>query len=169
MNSPCLLLLAVLLPASASIGAEPDPTPVLGRAMDAADKDKDGRLTLEEFKLIDVQAKHHGDEHFERGDTNHDGFLDPEELATELAAKQTWFVILVEGIEPCFTRLDTDKNQKLDPAEYRKISRMGGHAEHHHRGADTNENGFLDLEEFTAHANAKLNSATNPPKKKSLQ
>jgi Ca2+-binding EF-hand superfamily protein len=146
--------------------AAPHTEEVAGRAMKAADRNKDGRLSLEEFKLLDVQAKHHGDEHFERGDVNQDGFLDRGELATELAAKQTWFVILCEGVEACFLRLDTDKNQKLDPQEYRKVSRMGGHAEQHHRGADANKDGQLDLAEFTAHAEAKLNSAADPSTKR---
>jgi Ca2+-binding EF-hand superfamily protein len=153
-----LLLVATGTLASADPEAD-STTQVIDRVMAIADQDNDGHLSLEEFKHLDVQARHHGDEHFQRGDVNKDGFLDKKELATELAAKQTWFVILVEGVEPCFNRLDTDQNQKLDPSEYRKISRMGGHAEHHHRGADDNEDGFLDLEEFTTHANAKLESA----------
>tara|TARA_R110002096_G_scaffold42893_11_gene115372 strand:- start:1917 stop:2417 length:501 start_codon:yes stop_codon:yes gene_type:complete len=146
-------------------GDEGAPTPIVERAMKIVDGNRDGKLSLEEFKPLDVQARHHGEEHFQEGDTNSDGFLEPEELAIELARKQTWFVILVEGVEPCFVRLDVDQSGKLDPLEYRKVSRMGGHAEHHHRSADTDNDGFLDLKEFTVHANAKLESAANPKRK----
>ena len=123
------LALTILLTLATAHAAQPHPNAdaILKRAIKAADKDRDGQLDLEEFKLLDVQARNHGDEHFERGDTNGDGLLDPQELVTE----------------------------------YRKISRMGGHAEHHHRSADTDEDGFLDLKEFTAHANAKLESAAD--------
>jgi TPR repeat protein len=139
---------------------------VLDRAMKIADKNKDGKLTLEEFKPLDVQARNHADEHFERGDANKDGFLDRAELAAELAQKQTWFVILCEGVRPCFARLDSDRNKKLDAKEYRKISKMGGHSEQHFSGADTDKNGFLNVAEFAAHAEAKLKSAANPKKRK---
>ena len=135
--------------------------PIVERAMAIVDLDRTGKLSLEEFLPLDVQARHHGKEHFQEGDFDNDGFLNPKELATELARKQTWFVILVEGVEPCFSRLDTDHNGKLDPEEYRKVSRMGGHAEHHHRSADTDDDGFLNPNEFATHANAKLKSAAN--------
>jgi hypothetical protein len=134
--------------------------------MQIADQDNDGKLSLEEFKPLDVQARHHGEEHFEQGDLNHDGFLDTKELATTLAKKQTWYVILVEGVETCFQRIDSNKDGKLEATEYRKVSRMGGHAEHHHGSADLNKDGFLDLQEFTTHANAKLEPATVKRKKK---
>ncbi|MBL6765801.1 MAG: EF-hand domain-containing protein, partial [Verrucomicrobiae bacterium] len=132
---------------------------VLDRVIQVADKNKDGKIQFEEFKLLDVQARNHGAEHFARGDANRDGVLDRGELAAELAAKQTWFVILCEGVEVCFKRLDTNGDHRLDPAEYRKVSRMGGHSEPHHRGADANKDGYLDLTEFTAHAESKLKSA----------
>jgi TPR repeat protein len=144
----------------------PNTAAVLDRAMKIADKNKDGKLTLEEFKPLDVQARNHADEHFERGDANKDGFLDRAELAAELAQKQTWFVILCEGVRPCFARLDSDRNKKLDAKEYRKISKMGGHSEQHFSGADTDKNGFLNVAEFAAHAEAKLKSAANPKKRK---
>lgn len=137
--------------------------------MKIVDRDRDGKLTLEEFKPLDVQAKHHGEEHFKRGDANQDGFLDKEELAVELAQKQTWFMILCEGVEPCFARLDADRNGKLDAKEYRKVSRMGGHSEQHFRSADTDKDGFLNLKEFAAHAEAKLDSAASPKKRKKQQ
>ena len=124
-------------------------------AIRLADKSGDAKLTLAEYLPLDVQAKHHGEEHFKAGDANHDGFLNVTELAATLT-KQTWFVILTEGIDPCFARLDADKNNRLDPAEYRGISRMGHHADQHFKGADTDHNGFLDLKEFGAHAEAKL-------------
>lgn len=156
-------VLAILCLLVSSIWAEPElnSAPVLQRAVEAADKNRDGKLSLAEFKLLDVQARNHGDEHFARGDENKDGFLSPEELAVELAKKQTWFVILAEGIETCFQRIDLNGDGKLDAQEYRKVSRMGGHAEYHHRGADTNTDGYLDLLEFTAHANARLESAAS--------
>ncbi len=147
----------------------PNAAPVIERVMLIADKDKDGRLTLAEYLPLDVQARHHGDEHFKKGDANGDGFLDRVELATVLR-KQTWFAILSEGAESCFARLDLDNNRKLDAREYRKVSRMGGHAEQHHRGADTDRDGQLNLAEFKTHAEAKLKSAaelTNRKKKKS--
>ncbi len=146
--------------------AGPRTEPVIDRVIRAADKNKDGRIQFEEFKLLDVQARNHADEHFARGDADKNGYLDRKELTAELAKKQTWFVILCEGVEASFARHDINKDNKLDPKEYRKVSRMGGHATHHHRNADTNKDGFLDLTEFRAHAEAKLKFATNPVKKR---
>ena len=134
--------------------AEPSAA-LMQRILKAADKSSDGKLSLEEYKPLDVQAKHHGDEHFKAGDKNSDGFIDAAELAGALK-KQTWFAILGEGIEPCFARMDANKDNQLDASEYRKISRMGHHSEQHFKGADANHDGFLDLTEFTAHAEGKL-------------
>jgi Ca2+-binding EF-hand superfamily protein len=134
--------------------AEPSAA-LMQRILKAADKSSDGKLSLEEYKLLDVQAKHHGDEHFKAGDKNGDGFIDATELAGALK-KQTWFAILSEGIEPCFARMDSNKDNRLDASEYRKISKMGHHSEQHFKGADANHDGFLDLTEFTAHAEGKL-------------
>jgi Spy/CpxP family protein refolding chaperone len=52
--------------------------------------------------------------------------------------------------------MDANKDNKLDASEYRKISKMGHHSEQHFKGADANHDGFLDLTELTAHAEAKL-------------
>jgi hypothetical protein len=137
------IALVVALATASLIAAEPSAA-LMQRIMKAADKNKDGKLSLEEYKPLDVQALHHGEEHFAAGDTNKDGFIDAAELAGALN-KQTWFAILSEGIEPCFTRLDANKDGKLDATEYRKISKMGHHSEQHFNGADTNKDGFLDL------------------------
>lgn len=143
-----------------------DDAPLIARILKAADTSRDGKLTLAEYLPLDVQAKHHGEEHFKTGDANADGFIDATELATTLH-KQTWFAILSEGIEPCYTRLDTDKDGQLNAAEYRKISRMGGHAEQHFQGADADKDGFLSKAEFGAHAEAKLKAVEDgAPKKK---
>jgi hypothetical protein len=128
---------------------------LMQRILKATDKSSDGKLSLEEYKPLDVQAKHHGDEHFKAGDKNSDGFINAAELAGELN-KQTWFAILSEGIEPCFARMDANKDNQLEASEYRKISKMGHHSEQHFKGADANHDGFLDPAEFTAHAEAKL-------------
>jgi Ca2+-binding EF-hand superfamily protein len=128
---------------------------LMQRILKAADKSSDGKLSLEEYKPLDVQAKHHGDEHFKAGDKNSDGFIDATELAGALH-KQTWFAILSEGIENGFARLDANKDSKLDASEYRKISRMGHHSEQHFKGADANHDCSLDPAEFTAHAEGKL-------------
>ncbi len=125
------------------------------RIMMAADKNRDGKLSLEEYKPLDVQARHHGEEHFEAGDVSGDEFIDQAELAGSLR-KQTWFAILGEGTKSCFIRIDVNEDGKLDATEYRRISRMGGHAEQHFKIADTNKDGFLDLDEFNTHAEAKL-------------
>lgn len=140
--------------ASASLLAA-DQSPIIARIIKAADKNKDGKLTPAEYLPLDVQAKHHGEEHFKAGDANTDGFIDTTELATALR-KQTWLAILSEGIQPCYTRLDTDKNGKLNAAEYRKVSRMGAHAEQHFNGTNADKDGFLSLGEFATHAKAKL-------------
>jgi arylsulfatase A-like enzyme/Ca2+-binding EF-hand superfamily protein len=133
--------------------------PLIVRVIKAADKNRNDKITLDEFLPLDVQARHHGEEHFKEGDKNGDGFLDAEELAAELARKQTWYAILSEGTEACFNRIDANGDGKLDAKEYRTVSRMGGHAEQHHRSADQNGDGLLDLAEFTTHANAKLVAA----------
>jgi Ca2+-binding EF-hand superfamily protein len=161
-------LFSLGLAAPSLIAAEPSAA-LMQRIMRVADKNADGRLSLEEYKTLDVQARHHGDEHFKTGDTNHDGFIDSKELAGALS-KQTWFAILIEGIGPCFHRLDANKESKLDATEYRKISKMGHHSDQHFNSADTNKDGFLDLAEFTAHAEHKLRAleggaVTKKPKK----
>jgi Ca2+-binding EF-hand superfamily protein len=161
-------LFLLSLTAASLIGADPSPA-LMQHIMKAADKDKDGRLSLEEYKPLDVQARHHGDEHFKAGDTDGDGFIAADELAHALK-KQTWFAILSEGIEPCFARMDANKDNKLDASEYRKISKMGHHSEQHFKGADANHDGFLDLTEFTTHAEGKLKRVesgvtTRKPKK----
>jgi len=151
--------------AIASLTAAEPSTALMQRIMKAADKNKDGKLSLEEYKPLDVQALHHGEEHFKAGDANNDGFLDATELAVKLH-KQTWFAILSEGTETCFAGLDTNHDGRLSHEEYRKVSRMPNHAGQHFHGADTNKDGFLDLAEFTAHADAKLNSLEDSPVKK---
>ena len=144
-------------------------TGLMQRILKAADKSSDGKLSLEEYKPLDVQAKHHGDEHFKAGDKNSDSFIDATELAHALN-KQTWFAILSEGIEPCFARLDANKDNQIDTSEYRQISKMGHHSEQHFKGTDANHDGFLDLAEFTVHAEQKLRAlesgATNKKSKK---
>ena len=158
------LLLCTLIVSSGALAAEPMEGSVAQRALKVVDRDRDGRLTLAEYLPLDVQARHHGAEHFEKGDANGDGVLDVSELAATLH-KQTWFAILAEGVEACFARIDADQDGKLIAKEYRKISRMGGHAEQHFRGADADKDGFLDLKEFGDHAESKLLSAANPKKK----
>jgi Ca2+-binding EF-hand superfamily protein len=160
-----LLLSASSFGAAESIAAEPSVS-LMQRILKAADKSHDGKLSVEEYKTLDVQAKHHGDEHFQAGDKNNDGFIDATELADALK-KQTWFAILSEGTEVCFQRLDVNKDARLDAAEYRKVSKMGGHSEQHFNGADANKDGFLDLTEFTAHAEHKLTALeSDQPRKK---
>jgi Ca2+-binding EF-hand superfamily protein len=51
-------------------------TTLMQRIMKAADKNNDGKVTLEEYQPLDVQARHHGDEHFKSADANKDSFLD---------------------------------------------------------------------------------------------
>lgn len=159
-----LLRVVVLLAFPAALPAETNGS-LIARVLQTADKNHDGKLSLAEYLPLDVQAKHHGGEHFKAGDANHDGFLDATELAATLQ-KQTWFVILSEGTDACFARLDANKDGKLDAPEYRKISRMGAHVEQHFRGADTDHDGFLSPAEFTAHAEAKLKALVGAPKKK---
>ena len=147
-------LLTLALVATSLHATEPS-AKLMQRIMTAADKNKDGKLSLEEYKPLDVQAPKHGDQHFAASDTSKDGFIDADELAGALS-KQTWFAILSEGTELSFARLDANKDSKLDATEYRKISRMGHHSDQHLTGADTNKDGFLDLAEFTSHAEHKL-------------
>lgn len=141
--------------------AEPSAA-LMQRILKAADKSSDGKLSLEEYKPLDVQAKHHGDEHFKAGDKNGDGFIDATELAHALN-KQTWLAILSEGTEASFARLDANKDDKLDASEYRKISKMGGHSEQHFKRADANHDDSLDLTEFTTHAELKLAALEKSP------
>ncbi len=162
MNS-LLGFLVVLLTFSPVLHAETHQQ-LIARVLKAADKNHDGKLSLGEYLPLDVQAKHHGEAHFESGDANLDGFLDVIELA-ETLKKQTWFAILSEGTDACFARLDANKDGKLDATEYRKISRMGAHAGQHFSSADTDKDGFLSLAEFAAHAEAKLNAVAQPPKR----
>jgi Ca2+-binding EF-hand superfamily protein len=142
-----------------------DDAPLIARIMTAADKNRDGKLALAEYLPLDVQARHHGEEHFKTGDANADGFIDATELPAALR-KQTWFAILSEGIESCFTRLDTDKDGQLNATEYRKISRMGAHAEQQFKGADADKDGILSKGEFAAHAAAKLKALEDGTLKK---
>ncbi len=152
-----ITITALLLAAPASLLAAEPSAVLMQRIMKAADKNKDGKLSLEEYKALDVQALHHGDEHFKIGDTNHDDFIDAAELAGALS-KQTWFAILSEGTEPCFARIDANKDGKLDATEYRKISKMGHHSEQNFKGADVHKDSSLDFAEFTAHAEQKIKS-----------
>ena len=159
-----LLAVVIVLATASPVAAEPGAA-LMERIMKAADKNQDGRLALEEYKLLDVQARHHGEEHFKAGDTDHDGFIAAGELAGSLR-KQTWFAILNEGSEPCFTRLDVNKDGRLDSKEYRRISKMGGHSDQHFRGADADKDSYLDFAEFAAHAEAKLKALAGPSVKK---
>ncbi len=160
-----ITITALLLAAPASLHAAEPSAVLMQRIMKAADKNKDDKLSLEEYKALDVQALHHGEEHFKIGDTNHDDFIDAAELAGALS-KQTWFAILSEGTEPCFARLDENKDDKLDATEYRKISKMGHHSEQHFKGAVVNKDSALDLAEFTAHAEQKLKTLEDDSEKK---
>lgn len=165
---PMSRILTLLVLSSVALLAADD-APLIARILKAADKNKDQKLTLAEYLPLDVQARHHGEEHFKTGDANADGFIDATELPAALR-KQTWFAILSEGIEPCYTRLDTDKDGQLNATEYRKISRMGAHAEQHFNGADADKDGFLNKAEFAAHAEARLTRVDEgtPKKKKAV-
>ena len=161
-------ILTLLVLSGVPLLAEDD-APLIARIMTAADKNRDGKLTLAEYLPLDVQARHHGEEHFKAGDANADGFIHATELPAALR-KQTWFAILSEGIESCFTRLDTDKDGQLNATEYRKISRMGAHAEQHFKGADTDKDGFLDITEFTSYAESRLRAIEEgTPRKKKVK
>ena len=162
-----MMLTLLALISVVALNPPPNEMAVAQRAMQGADHDHDGSLSFAEYRPLDVQAAHHGEEHFQAGDANHDGLLSLAELAVTLH-KQTWFAVLSEGTETCFTRLDADKNRKLDSTEYRKISRMGGHAEPHFKHADTDGDGFLSLAEFAAHAEAKIETPGEPPQREAL-
>jgi Ca2+-binding EF-hand superfamily protein len=149
---------------TASLLADEPSAGLMQRVIKAADTNTDGKLSLEEYKHLDVQAKHHGNEHFAAGDTNKDAFIDAAELPGALQ-KQTWFAILSKGTAACFTQLDASKDSKLDAKEYRQISKMGGHSDQHFNGADANKDGDLDLTEFTAHAEHKLKALEGDPLK----
>ena len=165
---PMIRILTLLVLSGVPLLAEDD-APLIARIMTAADKNRDGKLTLAEYLPLDVQARHHGEEHFKTGDANADGFIDATELPAALR-KQTWFAILSEDIEPCHTRLDTDKDGQLNATEYRKISRMGAHSEQHFKGADTDKDGFLDITEFTSHAESRLRAIEEgTPRKKKVK
>jgi EF hand len=164
----CSLLAAEVPKTTAKPADTTDPRKfaLLKRIMTAADKNKDGRLSIAEFKTLDVQALHHGPEHFEQGDTNQDGFIDSDELPGSLR-KQTWFAILSEGTEACFKRLDSRQDAKLDVKEFRLVSKMGAHTEQHFRGADSDKDGFLSVAELGGLAERKLKALEDAsPKKK---
>jgi len=157
-----ILILLAALPAAEVI--QPKPT-LLQRIMTAADKSKVGKLSVVEYKTLDVQATHHGDDHFALSDTNKDGFIDSSELAGALS-RQTWYAILSEGTETCFSRLDTSKDAKLDLKEFRPISKMGAHTEQHFKSADANKDGYLNLAEFSELAEHKIKVLEIAPAKK---
>ena len=75
---------SALLTAKNLIG---DPLPGAQRAIRLADKSGDGKLTLAEYLPLDVQSKHHGEEHFKGADTDHNGFLDLKEFGAHAEAK----------------------------------------------------------------------------------
>ena len=145
---------------------DPRKVALLKRILTAADKNKDGRLSVAEFKTLDVQALHHGPEHFEKGDTNQDGFIDSDELEGSLR-KQTWFAILSEGTDACFKRLDSNQDAKLDVKEFRRVSKMGAHTEQHFKWFDSDKDGFLSVSELGGLADRKLKAleAASPTKK----
>ena len=87
MNGRHILLTALLLTTNFALCAESNTAVVTEWAMKIADKDKEGKLTLEESKPLDVQTLHHGKEHFERGDANKDGFLNHDEFTAHAEAK----------------------------------------------------------------------------------
>jgi Ca2+-binding EF-hand superfamily protein len=159
------VIMVIFCLATGALRAEPGEATVTTRVMQAADKDKDRKLSLAEFLPLDVQARHHGEENFKAGDADKDGFLDPAELAATLR-KQTWFVILCEGAEACFSRLDTDQDGKLDVGEYREISRMPKHAAQHFKSADSDQDGYLSKAEFTMHAGHRLQALEGPEQKR---
>ncbi|MBI3878931.1 MAG: hypothetical protein HY301_02570 [Verrucomicrobia bacterium] len=152
--TPLVSCTALLLAWSIALSAA-EPKSLAQSVLERADKNKDGKLALAEYQPLDAQAKHHGEEHFKAGDQNGDGFLDVAELHTTLQ-KQTWYALLSEGVPAAFKRADADHDGKLSPAEYRTLSRMGGHAEQHFNHADTNHDGSLSLAELEAHATAWL-------------
>ncbi len=155
---PACSLLAADVPtttAKPTEATDPRKVALLRRIMTAADKNRDGRLSVAEFKTLDAQALHHGQEHFGQGDTNQDGFIDSDELPGSLR-KQTWFAILSEGTEACFKRLDSNQDAKLDVKEFRLVSKMGAHTEQHFKGADSDKDGFLGIAELGGLAERKL-------------
>lgn len=87
MKSPHLPLAALVVSMPALLTAKDlvgDPLPSTRRAIGLADKSGDGKPTLAKYLPLDVQALHHGEEHFTAGDAIPDGFLDIAELAASL-------------------------------------------------------------------------------------
>ncbi len=99
-----------------------------------------------------------------------------------MKAQMRTLLILIAGLATTLTALPAaakdiigdpmpvaNQNGKLDAAEYRKISRMGGHAEQHFNGVDKDKDGFLAIAEFTTHAESKLATVEQPKAVEKLQ
>ena len=102
---------------------DPRKVALLKRILTAADKNKDGRLSVTEFKTLDVQALHHGPEHFEQGDT---------EIITRMAqAMAEWFPGHAASMDAGLAQhlqsvgFDTRTETLADPSRVRPASMSG--------------------------------------------
>ncbi|MHC4878467.1 MAG: bile acid:sodium symporter [Planctomycetota bacterium] len=72
-------------------GSDPQTESILDRITAGVDENRDGLISLEEFKRIDFQQIEFGDDNFAAGDVNHDGLLDRIELLSALDRLQKCF------------------------------------------------------------------------------
>jgi Ca2+-binding EF-hand superfamily protein len=93
------------------------------------------------------------DEGFKRVDTNHDGFLNREEITAAGAKAVAQAQESVdEKVQEEFKKLDTDKNGQLSLAEFRAAAKVGTKAspEEALQRLDTNKDGRISAAEFKA-------------------
>ena len=137
------------------------------------DKNKDGKLSLEELKagLDDLAAYfQYSDIDYEEVlssmDTDGDGEIDFTEFISAAYNKKT--LLTKENLDAAFKTFDVDGNGKISTAELRKVFASGraGKAQDEiwqeiFKEVDKNGDGEIDYEEFTMTMRAILKKETN--------
>ncbi len=141
--------LAVCLLTTAAAGAD-DLTKLTAQELfKKADKNGDGKLTLEEFQATVYPSPKHAPNLFKKADKDGDGKLSLEEMTAALDSVP-WWKLTRKTPEELFKAADKDSDGKLSLDEFKEVDPHKNHFEAHFKKFDKDGDGKLSLDEFKA-------------------
>lgn len=108
------------------------------------DTDKDGKLSLAEFKAGE-HPRGNVEKLFNVKDADKDGFLTKEELCSKGMGHEKCSMM---KCDECFVKMDADKDGKISLAEFKTIEHPGGNPEKLFKLKDADKDGSLTKEEL---------------------